>query len=332
MCPVELRSEQVPGDSSDLPTSRHFTLERVAEGVYAAIVVPGTGAWGNAGIVDLGGAALVFDTFLTPQAARDLHAAAKSLTGSRVAYVVNSHYHMDHIQGNQVFNDALIIATEQTRELIAGRGAQLVEQARAHPEYPESFTALIEREADAARREDLAFTQSDYRAMDVALHELTLRLPDVTFTERLTLHGSTRSAEVVTYGGGHTPSDAIVFLPEARVIFAGDLLSVRSHPSFYGVARVWLRILTQIEALDFDIALPGHGPVGTKADLARMRHYITDLLGLASNILSAGGTRERAAAVAMLEAYRDWAAPTVFPQNMATLFDYVASDEVAAHD
>src|SRR5690242_20443520 len=100
-------------ETAQLPTSKYFRLEHVAEGVYAAITVPGTGAWGNAGIVDLGDATLVVDTFLTPAAARDLRSAAEALTGHRVAYVVNTHYHMDHIHGNQVFTDALVIVTEQ---------------------------------------------------------------------------------------------------------------------------------------------------------------------------------------------------------------------------
>jgi len=315
-----------------LPQSRYFSLGRLADGVYAAITIAGQGAWGNVGIVDLGGASLVFDTFLTPQAARDLRAAAESLTSGRVAYVVNSHHHMDHIQGNLVFADARIIATEKTREIIADRGARLLEQARAHPEYPESFTELIEREQDPARREDLAQTQAEYRAMNAALGELELRLPDITFTERLTLHGSTRSAEVVTHGGGHTLSDAFVYLPDARVVFADDLLSVRSHPSFYGDARAWLRILTQIEALHFDVIVPGHGPVGARADVVRMRQYITDLLGLASVIVSAGSTKEQAAETVMPAEYQGWAAPTVFPESMRALCDYVASGERVAHD
>src|SRR5262249_11242802 len=106
--------------------SRYFTLEQVADGVYAAIVVPGTGAWGNAGIVDLGGATLVVDTFMTSGAAGDLRAAAEQVTGRTVDYVVNTHYHGDHVQGNQVFTDALLIATETTRRLIAERTGQMI--------------------------------------------------------------------------------------------------------------------------------------------------------------------------------------------------------------
>ena len=62
-----------------LPTSRHFWLERLADGVYAAIHAEGGAAISNAGIVDLGGRTLVYDTFLTPQAAADLRYAAEAV-------------------------------------------------------------------------------------------------------------------------------------------------------------------------------------------------------------------------------------------------------------
>src|SRR6185312_4271624 len=130
-----------PSDS--LPASPYFHLELLSEGVWAAIVERGTGAWGNAGIVALGDGTLVFDTFLTPAAARDLRAAAELLTGQPVTYVVNSHYHMDHIHGNAVFDDAHIIATEKTRERIASRGAELLALAFGLPEYLTDLDAQI---------------------------------------------------------------------------------------------------------------------------------------------------------------------------------------------
>ena len=67
--------------SRQLPDSRHFRLEQLAEGVYAAIHIEGGGAIGNAGIVDLGDRTLVFDAFLAPQPAADLRTAAEALTG-----------------------------------------------------------------------------------------------------------------------------------------------------------------------------------------------------------------------------------------------------------
>src|SRR5260370_34145596 len=83
--------------------SRHFQLERVANGVYAAIARADGGAVGNAGIVDLGETTLVFDTFQTPQAARDLLAAAERLLGRPVSFVANSHWHGGHMPVSAIF-------------------------------------------------------------------------------------------------------------------------------------------------------------------------------------------------------------------------------------
>lgn len=74
-------------------TSPHFHLARLADGVYGAIAADDGGAVGNAGIVDLGDRALIFDTTLTPQAADDMRAAAERLVGHPIAHVVNSHWH-----------------------------------------------------------------------------------------------------------------------------------------------------------------------------------------------------------------------------------------------
>ncbi|MGD6818520.1 MBL fold metallo-hydrolase [Metabacillus sp. 113a] len=76
----------------------YFTCTEVRPGVFAAIAKEGTGAAGNAGFVNLGKGTLVFDTFLLPQAAAELCAAAEERTGNRVKYVVNSHYHGDHLR------------------------------------------------------------------------------------------------------------------------------------------------------------------------------------------------------------------------------------------
>src|SRR5690242_19894952 len=86
-----------------LVSSKHFHLEELAEGVYAAIATIDGGAVCNAGIIDLGDQLVIFDTFLTPQAATDLRAAAERLVGRAVTLVINSHWHGDHVQGNMSF-------------------------------------------------------------------------------------------------------------------------------------------------------------------------------------------------------------------------------------
>ncbi len=99
----------------------HFRLEQVADDAWAAIALPGTGAVGNAGFVHVNDSTVVFDTFMTVEAADDLRLAAEVV--APVAYAINSHYHRDHVSGNTSFDDVPIVATERTRELIEGAGA-----------------------------------------------------------------------------------------------------------------------------------------------------------------------------------------------------------------
>lgn len=304
-----------------LPTSSRFHLEQIGEGVWAAIVERGTGAWGNAGIVALGNGTLVFDTFLTPAAARDLRAAAEVLTGQPVTYVVNSHYHMDHIHGNAVFDDAHIIATTKTRERIAARGVELLARRFALPDMLPGLDAQLASATTPELRDDLIALQGDYRALDAALSELTLRLPDVTFDQRLTLHGAARTVEVLTYGGGHTSSDAFLWLPAERVAFLGDLLGVHTHPSF-GQADLeeWDVILEQIAALDIATFVPGHGPVGTLADVATLRQYLSDMETLVDEAIVRGETAQQVAALPPPPPYADWDARTIFTDNLRHLY------------
>ncbi len=106
--------------STPLLRSKHFQMQRLADGVYAAIASEQGYAACNAGIIDIGDRTIVFDTFLTPEAARDLLRITKQLTTNRIAYVVNSHAHNDHIRGNQVFGpDVDIISSSITREAIS---------------------------------------------------------------------------------------------------------------------------------------------------------------------------------------------------------------------
>jgi cyclase len=318
--------------SSDVtPTSRYFRLERLAEGVWAAIVVRGAGAWGNAGIVEMGDQSLVFDTFLTPAAARSLRVAAELLTGQPVSYVINSHYHMDHIHGNVVFSDARIIATEKTRKWIAKRGAELLVQARQRPEFPASFDARIAAADTPELRDALTTAQGEYRALEAELPDLTLRLPDITFDHQLTLHGSDRNVEVRSYGGGHTASDAFLLLPAERIAFLGDLLGVQTHPSF-GQANLeqWDAILEQIEALDIQTVVPGHGHVGTLHDVAVMRRYLCDMTTLVSEAIMRGESEDEVVATPPPAAYATWKAPDIYTDNLRHLYKTLAQSAEGA--
>jgi cyclase len=274
-----------------LPTSKYFTLQQLTEGVYAAIDT-GNGAAANAGIIDLGDRTLVFDTFMVPAAADDLRSAAERLLGRPVAIVVNSHVDQDHVFGNQVFPGAVICATEQTSEAFARHPAEL----KAELERLEAELAATADQTALARK----------RERYEALSAVRLTPPTLTFRESIEFHGSARRAQLFTYGGGHSVSDSLLYLPADRILFTGDLVTVGHHPYLAaGDHRQWLAILDRVDHLAVDRLVPGHGPVGSMADLRAIRAYIADLQGAALAGVEAD----------VPPAYAHWAWPFLYRVN-----------------
>lgn len=300
---------------------KYFDVQQLADGVYAVLAIGGSGAWSNAGIIALGEQTLVFDTLFTPQAAHELRRYAEQLTGRPVRWVVNSHRHADHVLGNQVFADAQIVATSTTRDGIAQQGAAFIEQAKADTTFLANLAAQIDAEPDARMREQMTHMLADYRVLEQALPTLELTLPNVAFAQRMVLHGTQRRAELLCYGGGHSTSDAFMYLPDERIMFAGDIVQVRTHPSMRdGNPEQWERILEQVAALQIEQIVPGHGPLGRRDDLDLMRRYIHDLQQHAAAAVERGLAAE-AGVTDVPAPYKDWDAPTIFHENMRFLHE-----------
>ncbi len=104
---------------SNLPDSENFDLIKMADGVYALIHTIGGKAICNAGIIDTGDETIIFDSFLSPEVAKEISDLVKKLHLSPIQYIVNSHWHNDHIRGNQIFSKEIdIVSTRKTVDLI----------------------------------------------------------------------------------------------------------------------------------------------------------------------------------------------------------------------
>ena len=306
-----------------LPRSRHFALERLADGVYAAIHRHGGWAIGNSGIVDLGGRTMVFDSTLTPQAAAELRAAAEELTGQPVSFVINSHFHNDHIWGNQAFAPQTdIIATMGTLQTILtqGEGMYIWYRDNAATEL-ERLQAQHESEQDEALRREVFGWIAYHQGLVESFPALQVRPPNITFEGRMTLQGSERAAELVEYQGGHSPSDAVLALPAEGILFTGDLLFIASHPYLGGGdPQQVLCIMQRLGEQRPDRLVPGHGPVGTAAALGELCEYIGGLDRLAQELVAAGKPEDAVGEVAIPERYAGWVMPSFFAQNLRFLY------------
>jgi cyclase len=198
-----------------------------------------------------------------------------------VSVVVNSHWHGDHVRGNQVFEGAPIVATRATRELIAGRGQERL----------------------AGLQQELQTSADAPPELVAAVAEIEQRLPDDLFDERRSLG----RAELLSYGGGHTASDAFLHLADEGVLFAADLVLVRSHGWIGdGNPDTWPAIVDRMGELDFEVLVPGHGEVGGRGDLEAFRAYLEDLLAAGRN-------------VPVPERYRNWDFADGWSRNLTAL-------------
>jgi glyoxylase-like metal-dependent hydrolase (beta-lactamase superfamily II) len=285
-----------PAVSPRLPESKHFQIERLADGVYAAVASEQGYACCNAGIIDIGDRTVLFDTFISPEAARDLLKVAEQLTSNKITQVINSHEHNDHIRGNQVFDSNVdIISTALTREAIARNepGQIKLEKETILKEIIDAQSKL-DAEKDAKRRRELALLISYMQGVSESHCELKTRLPNITFENGLTIHGAERTIKLLPLAG-HTFSDVVLYLPKEKIAFMSDLLFVNMHPYLAsGSPEQWKQSLAKVEKLGVRIAVPGHGSVGRSTDLSVMSQYIQSLESIVVNMIKSGKQVEQA--------------------------------------
>jgi glyoxylase-like metal-dependent hydrolase (beta-lactamase superfamily II) len=303
---------------SDLPQSRHFELQEIATGTYTAIAKEGGWAISNSGMFDLGHETLVFDTLLTPRAAKDLRLFAEYLFRRSPDIVINSHYHSDHIWGNQAFlPGAQFVSTDLTRELIVTEGAEELRYYNAH-----SAERLAQLQAVAsADGQPQAGWLSYYEALNEELPHLQVCLPTITFDNRLQIHGTAGEAHLISFSGAHTGSDTLLYLPQQGVVFMSDLLFIGYHPYLAdGNPYQWLKVLHEVRQIDADYFVPGHGPVGTRADLDRLIAYIEHCIETSHMMVREGmGSDDYIELLTIPEEYAGWQMPDYYYANLRFL-------------
>jgi cyclase len=277
------RAAQARAQAGSAPTDL-FTLEKVADGIYAAVARPAALINCNAAIFENAADVLVVDTHSKGSAAAALAAQVRrQITAKPVRYVVNTHFHWDHIQGTQAYKklnpNLQVIASTATRKLIAELGAARLKASL--DEVPKSIERYQKQLAAATSPQEKARLADILRQAQAYLTEMrnwTPELPNITFSDHLVIHDRAHTLHLAFRGRGHTAGDIVIYCPEKKVLASGDLLHGFLPYLGDGYPKEWPATLTACGEFDFQRAIGGHGPVQhTRERLPQMAAYIAEL-------------------------------------------------------
>lgn len=304
--------------------NKYFTIQQASEGIWGAISVPGSGSLGNAAIIDLGDLTVVVDTTNLPQSGALLRDTAEQLTNKPVKYVVNTHFHGDHINGNQEFMNSEFISTVWTRDLIADMGRVNIDLMQQN--IQKLITSL--NQVRSTQGDPHMLTEIDYDlSVQLALHNsipsLRRVIPTITFEDKLVIQGTKRSIEILCYGGGHSLSDAVVYVPEEQTLIAGDLISTKTIPVMpYGNPYAWIRILKRIQKdLKINTIVPGHGDVSNTDRITDVIRFLEEMIAYVSKAVASGKSESYWLEQGVLKGYENWHLPQYFRWNFRWLYN-----------
>ncbi len=278
-----------------------FDIKPVADGVYAAIAKPAYKVNCNAAIILFDDVVLVVDTHSKPSAARALIEQIKKLTDKPVRYVVNTHFHWDHYQGNQAYPSSWpagveIISSEATRANIEQRGIPRVKhEIVTMPQEIEKLKSDLDKASDVRQKEQLRANLLQAEAYLAELKSMQVTLPSVTFDHSLILHRPSKTVEILWLGNAHTNGDVFVYLPREKVLVTGDALHGWTPYMGDSYPFDWIQTLDAAEKLDFDQVIGGHGDVMRgKERFELWKHYFGDLMDEAAQAYARGASLEDA--------------------------------------
>ena len=269
---------------SQTAASNLFDIQKAAGGVFVALARPATFTNCNAVIFENSNDLLVVDTHSKPSAAAALVAQLRrEVTRKPVAYLVNSHFHWDHSQGNPAYRkeypSADIIAHAATRRILAEEGEKRMrdslESARAALETRRKALSEAKTPAENSRLAgEVRDTESFLREMESYKPEL----PNLTVSGDLAIHDRNHDLHIVFRGRGHTEGDVCVFCPQKRFLATGDLAQGGLPFMGDGYPVEWPQTLTAIGRLEWDLFAGGHaGVMKGRERLEHLRGYIAEL-------------------------------------------------------
>lgn len=289
------------------PLADGYDVVQAAPGVFVFLAHPSNSpiVTGNSIAIVGDDGVLVVDTGQFPALARRMIADLRRLTDQPVRYVVNTHWHNDHVFGNAVYRDAFpgvqIVAHAETLRLLQKNGPK---QAETYRTKVAPFVDHLRASLASGKNDDgspmtdfdRAYVREEIAdgAPAVALwKDVELAPPTSTFEDERTILLGKREVKLLHFGRGNTAGDAMVYVPDAKLVATGDVVVAPTPFATGAYITEWGAVLEKTEALGATTIVPGHGPI------MRDTRYLDDLRALLAAV--DGQTRAAAAAGATVE-------------------------------
>jgi glyoxylase-like metal-dependent hydrolase (beta-lactamase superfamily II) len=282
-------------------------LKEVGAGCYAWIQPDGSWGYSNSGLIADSGESLLVDTLYDlPKTREMLDAYRKSIPAAkRIGTLVNTHGNGDHYFGNQLVEAPRIITSRACAEEMKLRPpSHRAEQLRNWRQF-----------GDAGR----FFHENLGGKFD--LENIELVLPTEVFEDRLTLNVGSKRVELHNVGPAHTGGDTLVYLPQDRIVYTGDIIFADAHPIVWdGPVSNWIKACDLMLQWNAEVIVPGHGPIGDLGVVRATKQYFEYVTGAARKRFDAGMAADEAVRDISLAEFKGWLDPERIVVNVHALY------------
>lgn len=290
----------------------------LGHGCYAWLQPDGSWGLSNAGLITDGEETLLVDSLYDWQLTGEMLEAMKKTipaTQKGIATIVNTHSNGDHCNGNALVGAKEIISSQAT----------LVGMAQESPQLMLKFLAEAPSMGEFGKYFQRCFSRYNFQGIEQ-------QLPNITFQGRLEKKVGNKKIELIQVGPAHTAGDTIVHVPEAKIVYAGDILFIEGHPLMWvGPVENWLKALQLILDLKPDIVVPGHGPITDARGVQAVKDYFHYVMQESRKHFEVGKTIPEAMQAMMPGKYAQWLDGERLAVNIAMLYRQFKGDQSPAN-
>ncbi len=268
-------------------------LHDLGNGSWAWLLPDGGWGWSNAGLIVDADQSLLVDTLFDLPLTAEMLAAMRNTApaAQEINTLINTHANGDHTFGNQLVSGAKIISSNACKQEMDGRPPEVfVDRVKNWESLGDAGAIIWELMGRKFNYDGIIYTP-----------------PTHTFEKSLSFTVGQKRVELTNVGPAHTGGDVLVYVPEDRTIFTGDIIFVGGHPVMWaGPVDNWIKACDYILGLDVETVVPGHGPISGKDEVRALRNYLSEIRDEARKRYDAGLNWVEASEEIVTDFYNNW--------------------------